>query len=318
MGGCGSAERDPRPDECLQTLDQLAQMITRGQSTSNKAIDELESKIQKLEEAVKAGEFRVAQTPTPGSPNPTLAKLNRKGSGASSDATTEDDGVVVRRKNKGRRSVRGEQRVSGTVFEGFTFGQPAHGSVPGQGPSSEGGGDEVPVENRPEYPEYNEYDPMASTIAKAPSNEAQGGGETMQESARVSRLQSGPVESNPLSDLGDSAPPSASAQYQDEARLFRRWSDKGSPSTMRKSSSDMTDKAFQRRTLHEASLRTALSSSTRSIPAAAEEAPTLPESAAETVPLLADQDSPVARMSTGSKSESVRVASAKAREVFAS
>lgn len=78
----------------------------------------------------------------------------------------------------------------------------------------------------------------------------------MQESARVSRLQNGPVESNPLSDLGDSAPPSASAQYQDEARLFRRWSDKGSPSTMRKSSSDMTDKAFQRRTLHEASLRT--------------------------------------------------------------
>lgn len=49
---------------------------------------------------------QVAQTPTPGSPNPTLAKLNRKGSGASSDATTEDDGVVVRRKNKGNADLR--------------------------------------------------------------------------------------------------------------------------------------------------------------------------------------------------------------------
>lgn len=137
------------------------------------------------------------------------ALLNDAGS-----AGAEDDSGVVRRKNKGvcfggspsvqfigvgtelqhapstltdsvpcvdcswagRRSTRGEKRVSGTVFEGFTFGQTGSSSSP-QAASAPQCESEVDVSglgngsprlaDSDEYPTYDEFEPLVAAYASS-------------------------------------------------------------------------------------------------------------------------------------------------------
>jgi hypothetical protein len=76
----------------------------------------------------------------------------------------------------GRRSTRGEKRVSGTVFEGFTFGQTGSSSSPraASAPQCEsevdvsGLGNGSPrLADSDEYPTYDEFEPLVAAYASS-------------------------------------------------------------------------------------------------------------------------------------------------------
>jgi len=346
----------------MQVLDRLSRIIVRGQTMTEASINELEAKIKALEAEVKNGGFKAPPAGERGpGPSPTMAKLvgRSRGSSRASDrgssplleVPTEVDALdmapVQRRKKRGRstRSDRGT-RVSGAVFDGAAIGEPAVDVPPAAAPSAAASVEAVAAAvasttEPAELPNFENFGPISELAAAA----AAGGEGGTADGNAAAPPPPPPPEIPPDTDPKDlmwydasvglarssSCGASSSASGWNEERLFRRWSDKGSPASQRKSSIESAnDKSLHRRSMYTSQLgrasRTntgtsvarAMSTSDEPFGSAAFiEAGMLP---AESMGTLGGADGPPERQrsSIDNKSESVRAASLRAREVFAS